>query len=537
MKKISLKLHTKITLLIVIVVFISISIITTFITHWITKNVQTKVETNILNIAQLVAQSPNIKEALLVKDPQKTIQPYITTLLQSVDQVEFIIVADMEGIRYSHPNSQRIGERFVGGDEIRVIKHGETYISEATGTLGKSLRAFTPVYHPGNHQQIGFVSVGTLYSSIDKAKRESILYLILFAYLALLVGTLGAFLLSRNIKQTLLGLEPDEITKLYNEKAGMLDAIHEGIIAIDENCNITLINDSALSILQIKEKYRENEIIGKNVMDVFPTSRLVNVLESGIAEYDKEQVINSTIIMTNRVPIRNNGKIAGAIATFRDKTEVTRLAEEVTGVKQIVEALRANTHEFMNKLHVILGLIHLGELDEAKKFIVTITESQQQILSMIVNKIKDPTIAGLILGKFSRAKELGIDLKINKTSKLQLENQNISSHVLVTIIGNLIENAMESVGKCNKEEKIVNVRIEELDNRIEIEVEDFGIGIEQKNLKKIFERGFTTKAGSEGVGLSLVRKTVANLNGEINVSSEINKGSIFTVVLPKEDLK
>ncbi|QIB27951.1 2-hydroxycarboxylate transporter family protein [Caloranaerobacter azorensis] len=219
---------------------------------------------------------------------------------------------------------------------------------------------------------------------MKKLKKKAVLHLIFLAYTGILAGIIAAFLLANNIKKTLMGLEPNEIIKLYNEKVGMLDAIHEGIIAIDKDCKITLVNDSALDILQIKDKYKPEEIIGKPVTDIFHTSRLPKVLETGIAEYDKEQRINDTIIVTNRVPIKDNGKIVGAIATFRDKTKITRLAEEVTGVKQIVQALRANTHEFLNKLHVILGLLHLGEIEEAKKYIVNITESQQQIISMII---------------------------------------------------------------------------------------------------------------------------------------------------------
>jgi len=535
MEKNTLKLQTKITILITIVVFVSISIILPFITESATDNVQEKVEINIMNVAKIVAKSPVIREALTNKDPDRIIEPYVKTLLASVEQIKFIVVADMDGVRYSHPNPQRVGEKFVGGDQYRVIEEGNTYISEATGTLGKSMRVFTPIYDLENKKQIGFVSVGTLIKSIEMAKQEAIIHLIFLAYTGIFIGGIGAFLLAKNIKNTLMGLEPDEIIKLYNEKIGMLDAIHEGIIAIDEKCRITLINDSALDILQIKNKYKLEEITGKVVTDVFGTSRLPKVLESGIAEYDKEQRMNDTIVVTNRVPIKDNGKIVGAVATFRDKTKVTKLAEELTGVKQIVQALRANTHEFLNKLHVILGLLHIGEIEDAKKYIVNVTESQQQILSMIVKKIKDPTIAGLILGKFSRAKELGIKIKVDEATKLDSRHKNISSNVLVTLIGNILENALEAVSKSNNEPKIVKLRIEEMEDRIEIQVEDSGVGIEAGNLETIFERGFTTKPESEGVGLDLVKKTLEKLNGKIRVSSEPNKGSVFEVILPKED--
>lgn len=531
-------LQAKITALVAMVVFIPITIIMIFSIHWVTAVVQDKVEMNVMNIAKIAAQSPNVRTALALKDPDKVIQPYISKLLESVDEdIQFIVVADMQGIRYSHPTPARIGERFVGGDHIRVVENGDTYISEATGTLGKSLRAFAPIYNMDDTEQIGFISIGTLNKDIEKAKTSAKNYLIIITLIGLSIGIAGAFLLSQNVKNTLLGLEPDQISKLYNEKSAMLDAIHEGIIAIDDNYKITLVNDSALDILKIKDNYKKNNIVGKDIRNIFPTINLPKVLEIGVAEYDKEQVIQDTIVMVNKVPIKNKGKITGVVATFRDKTNLTKLAEELTGVKQIVEALRANTHEFMNKLHVILGLIKIGDIEEAKNYILNVTDNQQQILSLVVNKIKDPTIAGLMLGKYSRAKELGINIKIDERTELQLKHKNINSNVLVTIIGNLIENALEATSKCNNKEKKVNVKIVETDNKIEIKIEDSGVGIEKSNLKNIFKKGFTTKNKSKGVGLALIKENVEILKGKIHVHSKVNKGSVFTIILPKEDYK
>lgn len=527
-----MKLQTKLTILIITVVFICISIIIFFVTSWMTSNIENEVKTNIMNVAEIVAHSQEIREALQIKDQNKVIGSDIASLLKTVDQIEYIIVVDMDGIRHSHPDPQLIGEKFVGGDEYSSLKKGETYISEATGTLGKSLRAFTPIFDMNNKKQIGIVAVGTLTNSIENSKREAIIYLIFITLGALAVGIIGAFLLARNIRKTLLGLEPQEITKLFNEKISMIDAIHEGMVAIDKHGQITLINNSALEILQLDKKYNKNQIIGQKMDALFPTSRLLSVIELGISEYDKEQKINNTLIMTNRVPIKDGQKVIGAIATFRDKTELTNLAEELTGVKQIVEALRANNHEFMNKLHVILGLIHIGELEEAKKYITNITEKKQKLLSEVTNKIKNPTIAALLLGKFSRAKELNINLVIDEATNFENKIKNITNNLLVTIIGNLIENAMEAASKSIKQDRYVNVRIQETIKEIKIEIKDSGVGIEKEYINTIFERGYTTKLGSSGVGLSLVKDAIDNLNGNITVASELNEGTIITVILP-----
>lgn len=528
-KKLELKLQTKITLLIIVIVTVSIYTTTFLTTRWLVANISSEMHTNLMNIAKVIANSPNVVEEMKTGIYQKNaIQPYVQTLLANTEKVEIIVVADMNGIRYAHPNPERLGQKFVGGDERRVLEQGDAYISEAIGTLGRSLRAFVPVYDPETHEQLGFVMTGALSQTISVIKRQRIVTSILVSFIGLFLGMIGALLLANNVKKILLGLEPEEISKLYIEKQGILDAIHEGIIAIDEKENITVMNDSAKSLLGLSDV----NTIGKNVMEVFPTSRLPEVLKTGEGEYDREQVIEDTIIITNRVPIKDGNKTVGAIATFRDKTIITRLAEEVTGVKQIVDSLRANTHEFMNKLHVILGLIEIDELEEAKKYIINVKDNQQQIVSLIMKSIKDPSIVGLLLGKFSRAKELGTNLSISEDSCLDKRNDRINSNTLVTIIGNLIENAMEAISMSNSEEKNVDVRIKEYKKEIVIEVKDTGMGIKEKNLPYIFNRGFSTKEHSRGLGLALVKTAVESLGGHIEVTTT-NDETRFVVILPK----
>jgi sensor histidine kinase regulating citrate/malate metabolism len=224
----------------------------------------------------------------------------------------------------------------------------------------------------------------------------------------------------------------------------------------------------------------------------------------------------------------------GAIATFTDKTKVAELAEEVTGVKQIVEALRANNHEFLNRLHLILGYIQLNRLDDAKKFIVNETEKQQHSLSFIMNNILEPTVAALILGKISRAKELGIVLEITEDSYLEKRNGRVTGSVLVTIIGNLLENAMESLSSSHSDKKKIYITIKEDDKKICLRVEDNGPGIREDGILSIFKHGYSTKAGNRGRGLALIKETIDNLSGSIKAVSTENEGAVFSVILPKE---
>ena len=524
----AMKLQTKLTLLVIAVVFVSISIIISFVASWMTGNIESKARTNIMNVAEMVAHSREIINALEAKDPNRKIGPYITMQLQNLEQGEYIIVADMEGIRYSHPNPEMIGERFVGGDEYRVVQSGETYISEATGTLGKSLRAFTPIYDSENKREIGFVSVGTLTHSVETAKHTAILSIILIGLGGLTAGVIGSFLLANNIKNTLLGLEPEEITKLYNEKMGILDAIHEGLIAVDHRGRITLINDAALNILPPENRINKEQLIGKNIEEVIPSTRMINVLETGKSEFEKEQRINNTIIMTNRIPIMNRGKVVGAIASFSDKTEVIKMAEELTGVQKMAWSLRAQNHEFMNKLHTIAGLIQLEEYEEALQFISDVAKVRSNISNILTGNIKDPSLSALLLAKYNKAEECRVTLNIDENSKLTKLPEYMTSEEIVSVVGNLIENSLDEVK--NDGTGLIYIKIIEDGHFLTIKMKDNGGGIPVDHRETIYEQGFSTKEGQRGHGMYIVKKIIDESNGKIELV--VDDGVFWNITIP-----
>ena len=527
MKK-KMKLQTKLTILIIIVVFISICIITFFVASWMTRNIESTAKTNVMNVAEMVANSTEVIDALEEKDPNKEIGPYIDKQLKNLDEIEYIIVVDNDGVRYSHPNSQMIGQKFVGGDEGRVVKEGDAYISEAIGTLGKSLRAFTPIYDTENEREIGFVCVGTLIKSIEEAEHMAILYIILISFASLTVGIVGAFILANNIKNTLLGLEPDEITRLYNEKMVIIDSIYEGLIAIDNKGKVTLINDSALNILHYENIIDKNDIIGRDIEDVLPTTHLTTVLETGNCEFERAQRINNTVIMTNRIPINDRGKIVGAIATFRDKTEVTRLAEELTGAKKMAWSLRAQNHEFMNKLHTIAGLIQLEEYDEALQFISDVAKSRNKINSILTKKIKDPSLSAILFSKYNKAEENRVKFKIDEESNITKLPQYMTSEEIVSIVGNLIENSLDAVSNDGDGE--IYIKIVQQKDCLKIKVKDNGHGIKEEYRDKIYEQGFTTKEGQRGHGMYIVKEIIDDANGKIEL--KVDKGVIWDITIP-----
>ncbi len=524
----TMKLQTMMILLVIAVVFISIAIIIPFVASWMTRNIENEAKTNVMNVAELVAHSNEVVDALEQKNTS-VISSYVTIQLKNLELVDYIIVADNQGVRYSHPNPQMIGKTFEGGDEDRVVRLGETYVSEATGTLGRSLRAFAPVYNDKN-QEIGFVSVGTLIERIESAKHQAAFYIILIGFGGLFAGSVGAFLLANHIKKILLGLEPDEITKLYHEKTGILDAIHEGLVAIDREGRITLMNDSALQILGFDKEKMKNQVIGQNIEEVLPNTRMMNILSTKKAEFDDEQKLWDTVIVTNRIPILDRGQVIGVIASFRDKTEVRKMAEELTGVKKLAWSLRAQNHEFMNRLHTIAGLIQLEEYEEALDFISDVARIRTEVSHILTTQIKDSSISALLLAKYSKAEECRVKLVIDEDSRLNQLPEGMNCQDLGSVIGNLIENSLDEVK--NDGTGRIDIRIAEENNHLNIRVKDNGGGISPEIGDQIFNQGFSTKKGQRGSGLFIVKRIIEECRGTIGFTSE--NGVQWDIAIPME---
>lgn len=488
-------------------------------------------EANILNISEMIAQNSQVIDILSTKDiegekNQKLIN-YLDNVIEQVDNVDIISVVDNNGKRYYHPTKSEIGKVFVGGDEKRILSQGKSYISQAEGTLGKQLRAFS-IVKDENGKQIGFVMVSTLIDNVNKTNIEMISSYLAIGIILLFICILLSIYLSDSIKETLLGYEPTKFAKLYLQKEEVLNSLEEGIVAVDNCGKINLLNTALVKMLRKKDK---SEIEGKLITDIFENENILGLIKSKKEIYNKEILVQDEVIIVNSIPITEQKKLMGSVLIFRNKTEVTRLAEELTGVNQVIDALRANTHEFMNKLHVVLGLIQMDEIEEAKNYIVNINEEQKNLMHLIIDKIKDPTIAALIIGKVRRAKEQGIELNIDTNSYLENHNRFLSRNNLITILGNLIENAIDSINKKDDEIKEINLFIYNDEKSLMINIDDTGTGILEENLQKIYEKGFSTKGQNRGVGMYLIKNIVENCNGEINVESEVDVGTYFNIII------
>ena len=272
-------------------------------------------------------------------------------------------------------------------------------------------------------------------------------------------------------------------------------------------------------------------LLGKPLETVMNGLTLDTVLKEGRATLDMPVQVGCVIFIATLVPLFDNGHIGGAIITFRKKTELEELANQLTGVRNYADALRAQTHEFMNKMHVIMGLIDMKAYDELKQFTMEIANNRQAEAAYVVTRLKDITLAGFILGKISRARELDIEFSLTDESELTTEFIRPTVQELILIIGNLIENAFD-VLRDHPSERIVNLSIVTFDNEIMVMVEDSGPGIPENKLETIFEKGYSSKGPRRGIGLFLIKQTVTHLKGTIEVESTVGEGTTFTIRLP-----
>ncbi|AIG25177.1 two-component system sensor histidine kinase DcuS [Brevibacillus laterosporus] len=523
-RKLQLSLHTKIILLIGIVVISSLLVTNVLISRDIASQTKDSLSEKVTDIGRIVANSVIVIEGLTGKRDQAEIQTF-SNRIKDLTNVSFVVVLDMNLIRKSHPIPSRVGQSFLDREDANASLSGKEYISIAVGVLGEALRVFTPVYDY-NGKQIGVVTVGIALDDVGKAVKQSRSVIYLSMILGIVIGIIGALLLARHIKKILFGLEPFAIAKVLEEQNAMLQSVREGVIAVDREGIITLVNSEARRLLQLADS--SEEIVGKCASDHMWI--LEETLRTGKAQLDEHYSINGISLVINCVPVVVDDQVVGVVATFRDKTEIQQLVEQITGIQLYADALRAKSHEFKNKLHVIQGMIHMGYYDQLNEYIKQISIQHQKEIGFIVRRIKSSVFAGFLLGKISDAREDDVELILNEESYLAETEDSELIHSLITIVGNLINNAMEA--SIQAEVKKVELKIEQTEEQILIELTDSGQGIPPTFRREIFVKGFSTKGENRGLGLYFVTQHVDKWKGEIAIHSVEGKGTSFVIALP-----
>ncbi|MEV9640696.1 sensor histidine kinase [Mammaliicoccus sciuri] len=517
MNRISLRM--KMFIFSFILVFFSVMTSGAIMIHNISGAFEKELGARAIAIARTVAQLPDIKTHVGETNGASSIQPIAERVRLATD-VDYIVVFDMERIRYSHPSESKIGTVFEGGDEQASLSEHE-YISKAQGVIGFAIRAFVPIMNDEGVKQIGVVSVGILsptFQSLLNDYKTDILFSLMSG---LLIGLIGSLFIANHLKKQTFNMEPYEIARLVEERSSMMQSMDIGILATDEKERIVFMNRLAQQYTGL-----ENEIIP--VADAFPDTWVTEeVLKNEAEMTHRPLLLNGTMLLVRIFPINVNDQRVGSLLMMTNQKEAHTLAEELTGIKSLVDSLRSQNHEYMNKLHSIAGLIQLNRLKEALTMIVDEISDEQEVMQFLKERISDYSILGILIGKRSRARELGVLFTIDDESYLSEVMTGFSSGDLVTILGNLIDNAMEAC--LLEQEKEIVLLIEGNRDYLFIEIQDSGCGLPEE-ANKIFDYGFSMKRKEgRGIGLALIKQILDSNKGSITAYSPPESGTIITL--------
>ena len=496
-------------------------------------NVQFEIERrdqNLQNVAEAIAKSPLVVEAEYSNmDSYPLLKEYLDSLCDTLKDIDVISVVTKESTRLYHPNEELIGTVYDGTIPDFKEKSRDYYTTTDNGPSGTQRRAYAAIYdEEGNYA--GFVMAIMLMKNIKNETIQIILTFILITIIAILIELFVSAELSDKIKKSLLGYEPDVFTSMFRMRDNILESLDEGIVAVDKVGKVQFINKSAVEMLTTDGK--EDSFIGKYVSNLSNTIPALNPLCASEISRSVSSAYDNILIDT--IPIKENGSVTGTVGILHDRKEYTKLMEDLTGTRYLVDSMRANNHDFTNKLHVILGLIQMEMYDEATSYIQNITMVQRETISKVMNCINEPAIAALLIGKIARASELNVKFVLREGCYYSSADISLPSEVLVTVIGNLIENAFESMNDMNYDgQKELLFGMYSKPGALLITADDTGSGISDSNIGRIFENGFSTKGSGRGTGLYQVKNLIEAAGGKINVVSQEGIGTSFTVSFKK----
>ena len=436
--------------------------------------------------------------------------------------IDYIVVANTDSIRIYHPDKTLIGKKFIGEDEDDVINGlRDEYITIHKGNPDIQMRAFHSVTDE-NNEVIGFVMASTSTASIEERKQDIIISALGFLTISLFTGLFLAYAISRSVRRILLGYDPTTFAKMYLQREEILDKLNEGILVVNENFKIIYKNLPAKSYITENILSEESPIYA----DAAKSLRTNLIVSWSMIELKEKSFLISL------VPLRPLENLDAVMVILRNRTEFVDLTEQLTGLNHIIDALRANTHEFRNKLHIISGLLQLGENVKAIEFINE--EATEKHAQNILRLIQDKTIAALLIGKANRAEELSIDFELRTDSFLPENNSFLTTKELALIIGNLIENSFEAI-TAESSERQVEIFITADAQGLMIVVDDTGGGMTDEQIKKLECGAYTTKGAGHGYGMKLIREIVKRHAGFLQIDSEPEFGTSITINIFRTD--
>ena len=481
----------------------------------------------ITDAATYVAELRGVHDMLEAGYPDPGVTEQLEAITEFVSGIDSILIADRNGLRFYQTSRHMAGDMYVDGDETRILTGSAPYITTVQGTDGPLHCAFHAIRNAEGVTE-GFVMVSVAVSKITGQSQQIMLvYVAMFlAMLLLSILLTGAFF--RFQRTMLLGHEPVELLSLYVKQDEVINSLAEGIVSVGQNGKILFANKPAELLLA----GQSGALVGKSLKEVFPDTHFEQILEDGTAVMNQMYVNGDQTLLINEVPVTEHGEQPdGVLLILQDRTEALRLSDELSGARNMMDTLRAFNHEFLNKLHIILGYLQTGEIDKAKEFIINSNLVSSQSVRDTANALRVSEVCALVIGKMMHAAESGIRLSLEPGSSLMERDLLMEPGEYVTVIGNLLENAIEELKESDEKNGEIHLGVFAKPGVNVISCEDSGRGIDPAMLDRIFIRGVSTKGKNHGTGLYLVKQVADKYGGEVSVETEPGEGSCFTITL------
>ncbi|MEU9931441.1 MULTISPECIES: sensor histidine kinase [Streptomyces] len=491
--------------------------------------------------ALAVADSPSVREAIRTPDPSAALQPYAERVREDTG-IAFITIMDTERVRWTHPDTAQIGDTFLG-NTAKALR-GQTFTETYTGTLGPSIRVVTPIRDNG--RIVGLVSAGITVDRVSSQVRDQLGALALAAGGALALGGIGTYVVNARLRRHTHGMNAAELSRLHDYHQATLHAVREGLLMLDGRRRIALINDAGRELLGLEP---DAEAVGRTVDELALPAPLTGALLASEARVDELHLTAERVVVVNTRPVVG-GERRGTVVTLRDHTELQALSGELDSERGFTQALRSQAHEAANRLHTVVSLIELGRVEEAVDFATAELELAQVLTDRVVGAVEEPVLAALLLGKAAQANERGVELVLAEDSLIDdgALPPSLAQRDLVTILGNLIDNAVEAAsdgtddgsgaapspraagGQAGRARVTVTALADE--RELLLRVADTGAGIGPEDADEVFRRGWSTHGAGRGLGLALVRQAAYRNGGTVELDPGPDGGARFTVRLP-----
>jgi len=483
-----------------------------------------------IQTARQLALLPEVGRFITAPENRWPLASLLDNIRNQTD-VEYLVITDQQGVIISHSDPTQVGNKLSDQMIERALKFGSDY-SQRTLENGKDfIRGAVPVTDQ-QHAIIGMVATGYPLGTMRRASTIYLERIVFFTFVFITLGLIAAIFIARAVKWVIFGLEPAEIAYMFQERTALIESIREGIISTDGTGKITLVNGAALRTLNLPSR---SEMEGRRLDEVFPSLNAEHLLTTGEAVGDREFILAGIPIIVNVEPV---GEQRGLVVTFRKKEDIDIIARELSQVKTFAEMLRAQTHEYANSLHTIVGLIQMGAHDEVLEYIAEQTRGHRQLIRFLAENLPDRILSSMIIGKYMYAGEQKVSFEIDAESRMVDIPNDLDRHTLTTALGNVIDNAIEAAQAAREPgtQPWVRLSMSDFGHDLIFEVEDSGQGVAEEMVERIFEKGVTSKntpGEQHGYGLYLAKKAVDTLGGSIQVGPGDQGGARFEIIIDK----